>query len=692
MKKQNHLLPSVPIPVPYGAAVVESGVQFTLFSRHATRVWLMLFKHADAEQPWQEYELRPDTHRIGDIWHIHVERARAGHFYLYRMEGEAPDGSHNFYDPEQWVLDPFALAVAGSPKWGETWRYRPSHHVKNGAAFPKGVIVRDDFDWSKDRTLRTPLSETVIYETHVRGYTAHSTSKVRHPGTYRGLIEKLPYIRKLGVTAIELLPVHEFNEMEYFIENTTRAKLRNFWGYSTLAFFAPHARYSSRGVHGQQVREFKELVLACHQAGIEVILDVVFNHTAEGGYGGPTYSFRGVDNAVYYMMEKNGRDYRNFTGCGNTVNCNHPVVRDFIIDCLRYWVLHMHVDGFRFDLASVLTRGPQGEVLPNPSVVEHIAEDPVLRDTKLIAEAWDAAGLYQVGSFPNKRWSEWNGRYRDDIRQFWRGNKGMLRPLTARLLGSPDLYDRNQQTPQKSVNFVTCHDGFTLYDVVAYNTKYNHSNCEDNRDGENHNHSYNYGHEGPTGDGHIRAVRKRQMKNLMATIFLSQGVPMILAGDEFARTQHGNNNAYCQDSEISWVDWSLLPENQDLKEFVRDVIALRKSQPALRRERFLATHPAAGSQARVAWLAPAGGEPDWENGHAIGMLLATGSGDAEPDTILALFNAADEAVHFTLPAPPGKPWTLALSTDDRIQPRRTVKTESIELAGRTTLVLISSPA
>ena len=463
----------------------------------------------------------------------------------------------------------------------------PDTRSKNGPYFPKGLILKDDFDWSEDRTLRTPLNESIIYETHLRGFTVHTSSKVKYRGTYRGFIEKIPYLKDLGITAVELLPIQEFNEMEYYLENMGRRHLHNYWGYSTLSFFAPNGRYAASGIYGQQVHEFKEMVIELHKAGIELIMDVVFNHTTEGGDQGPTYSFRGIDNPTYYMMSEDGNHYMNYSGCGNTVNSNHPVVRDFIIDCLRYWVLNMHVDGFRFDLASVMTRGPDGEVLPNPPIVEHIAEDPALRDTKIIAEAWDAAGAYQVGSFPNERWSEWNGRFRDDVRRFWIKDKGMLGSLATRLTGSADLYLRKNQTPQKSINFITCHDGFTLQDLVSFVEKHNEDNAEENRDGDNHNISCNYGKEGLRVGPKIKAMRLKHQKNLLTTLFLSQGVPMLLGGDEFGRTQQGNNNAYCQDSIISWFDWSLLKKNNDLHAFTKQLITFRKQHPCLRRKTFL---------------------------------------------------------------------------------------------------------
>ncbi len=666
---RQHILPSNPLPVPFGAHVVKRGVQFTLVCRYASRVWLMLFNDVGAGKPDAEYELTPERNRIGDIWHIHLQDAHEGQFYLWRIEGQAPAAGRNLFDPNQWLLDPYALAIASTKAWGATDGFDPGRPPKNGALFPKGVIVRDDFSWEGDRTPNTPLAETIIYETHLRGFTVHPSAGTKSAGTYRGLIEKIPYLVDLGVTAVELLPIQEFNEMEYYLENSTRKSLRNYWGYSTLAFFAPNGRYAFNGVYGQQVREFKEMVLALHNAGLEVFLDVVFNHTAEGGDNGPTYSFRGIDNSMFYMMDEKGR-YRNFSGCGNTVNSNNPIVRDFILDCLRYWVLHMHVDGFRFDLASVLTRGPDGQVLPNPPLVEHIAEDPALRGTKIIAEAWDAAGAYQVGTFPSEYWSEWNGLYRDDMRRFWLGGKpGLLGRMATRLTGSADLYNRNGQSPLKSINFITCHDGFTLTDLVSYNQKHNEANGENNRDGEKNNLSFNHGVEGPTNDPAILAQRRRQMKNLMATLFVSQGVPMMLGGDEFARTQQGNNNAYCQDTELSWMDWSLLEKNGEFHAFLRQLIAFRKAHPCLRRTRFFSGTNGSNGHPDIRWLSPDGGTPDWEKGVAIASVIygfreQTGASE-DDDSILLLFNGAAQSLPFKLPPAPGQPWKLALTTEER---------------------------
>lgn len=690
MRRVRHPFSCSPWLTPFGAHAVPGGVSFTLVSRHATRVWLLLFDAPDAARPDREVELTAARNRIGDLWHVFVPGARAGQFYVYRVDGRLPDGTRGFFDPEQWLLDPYALAVAGAPRWGDRTGLRPGRPLKRGARFPKGVILADRFDWKDDRHPRTPLRDTVVYEAHVRGFTAHPSAGVRHPGTYRGLIEKIPYLRDLGVTAVELLPVQEFNEMEFFIENFNRKHLLNFWGYSPVAFFAPNGRYAASGVTGGQVREFRELVVALHRAGMEIILDVVFNHTAEGGDGGPTYSFRGIDNGLYYMMDESGRHYRNYSGCGNTFNSNHPVVRDLLLDCLRYWVLHLHVDGFRFDLASILTRGPDGAILPNPPLVEHIAEDPVLRDTKIIAEAWDAAGAYQVGHFPSERWSEWNGQFRDDMRGFWRGDSGMLRRFATRLCGSDDLYRRPGQSPQKSINFVTSHDGFTLRDLVSYTARRNQANGENSADGEPHNLSANYGHEGPTDDPAIQALRMRQQKNLLASLLLSQGVPMLLAGDEFSRTQQGNNNAYCQDNEVSWIDWNLLEQNRDLHVFARKLIAFRKAHPALRRTAFFRGE----SSADIAWLGPEGRPPDWEKGQAIGCLLSgrRASTGAERDDVdlLLLFNAGAKAIEFRLPGDSGRAWYWAWSTQEQ-EPQRGRDANWIWAEGRSTSVYSRDP-
>jgi glycogen operon protein len=520
---------------------------------------------------------------------------------------------------------------------------------------PKCVFTHDHFDWQEDQLLKHPWSQTVIYETHVRGSTIHPSAGVECPGTYRGLIEKIPYFQALGITAIELMPVQEFNETQVTgLNPSTGNPLRNYWGYDPVAFFAPKASYSSAGGHGQQTLEFKEMVRALHAAGIEVILDVVFNHTAEGNELGPTLCFRGIDNAIFYTLAPNKRYYQNYTGTGNTINANHPVVRDFILTALRYWVLDMHVDGFRFDLAAVLGRDGAGNILPNPPLLERIAEDPILRDVKIIAEAWDAAGAYEVGSFSERRWAEWNGRYRDEVRRFWRGDEGMLGVFASRICGSSDIYSASGKGPESSINFITCHDGFTLQDLVSYRDKHNLDNGENNHDGTDANFSDNYGVEGETADTGIDAVRKRQIKNFLLTLFISRGVPMLLGGDEFRRTQRGNNNAYCQDNETSWYDWRSLEQHHDIYRFTVGMIAFRQAHPVLRTERFY-------TDADIHWFTAQGGFPTWTDSGA--RQLACQITEEDAHSLYLMFNAGTDAIDFMVPpAPYGAAWRVAIDT------------------------------
>ncbi len=520
---------------------------------------------------------------------------------------------------------------------------------------PKCVFVNEPFEWDGDQPLRHPWSKTVIYEMHVRGFTIHPDSGVDHPGTYRGLMEKIPYLKTLGVTAVELMPVQEFNELSVTRRNPqTNQPLRNYWGYDPVAFFAPKASYSSSGGLGQQKLEFKEMVRALHQGGIEVILDVVFNHTAEGNEQGPTLSFRGIDNTIFYMLADDKRYYKDYTGTGNTINANHPVVRNHILSALRHWVVEMHVDGFRFDLAAVLGRGRSGNVLSNPPLLERIAEDPILRDVKIIAEAWDAAGAYEVGSFSERRWAEWNGRYRDDVRRFWRGDEGTLGLFASRICGSADIYAKSGKGPEASINIVTCHDGFTLNDLVSYRDKHNEANGENNHDGTNQNFSENYGAEGDTADGRIESIRKRQIKNFLLTVLISRGVPMLLGGDEFRRTQSGNNNAYCQDNETSWYDWGCLKQHEDIFRFARSMIAFRRAHPILSKEQFY-------TDAEIRWFGPRKEPPNWSDPKC--KTLACLINEDGQDRLYLMFNAATEETEFSLPPLPlGYRWRLAAGT------------------------------
>ena len=528
--------------------------------------------------------------------------------------------------------------------------------VDNAGTTPKCIFTNDHFDWEMDTAPKHSATDTVIYETHVRGFTIHPSSRVAHPGTFIGLTEKIPYLQDLGVTAIELMPVLEFNENESNRLNPiTREKLKNYWGYNPVAFFAPKQSYSVAGPHPQQTLEFREMVKVFHRAGIEVILDIVLNHTAEGDELGPTISLRGIENSIFYMLQENDRRYyKDFTGVGNTLNANHPVVRQFVMGVLRHWVMRMHVDGFRFDLASVLGRDEHGNVLRNAPLLEDIAEDPILRDVKIIAEAWDAGGAYQVGSFSTRRWMEWNGRFRDDVRRFWIGDAGMMGLFANRICGSSDLYQESGKGPGSSLNFVTSHDGFTLNDLVSYKQKHNDENGDHNRDGSDANYSDNCGVEGPSDDPAVEAMRNRLIKTFLLTLFISKGVPMLLGGDEFRRSQRGNNNAYCQDNEVSWFDWSLVEKHKEIQRFTRGMIALRRAHPVLRREVFYA-------DGDIRWFAPHGATPDWADPRQKSFACRI-LGQTEPDLFL-MFNADTGPVDFSIPAlPAGKIWRLAVDT------------------------------
>ncbi|QEL14208.1 glycogen debranching protein GlgX [Limnoglobus roseus] len=577
-------MPDFPIsrgrPLPLGVSPTPDGVNFVLLCRHGTDVRLVILPEQGGKKPLMEFRLDGRKNRTGDHWHVRVHDLPDTFTYGWRVDG--PSGTKHRFDPSRILLDPAATMISGGAKWADTCETDPERTSRR-ALYHRAK----EYDWGEDAPPLTAYEDSVIYEVHVRGFTCHPSSMVANPGTFAGLVEKIPYLQWLGVTAVELLPIHEFDECDCpFVNPKTGEKMTNFWGYNSIAFAAPKAAYAaSAGEHGQ-IAEFRDMVKAFHKAGIEVILDVVFNHTGEGDDRGRTYSYRGLDNELYYLLDDHGR-YLNYSGCGNTVNCNHPVVRDLLLTCLRYWGGHMHVDGFRFDLASILGRDSKGNVLVDPPVIEMIAEDGVLADCKLIAEPWDAAGLYQVGNFPfGRRWSEWNGKYRDDVRRFWRGELGMTGPLAARLCGSADIYQWNGRLPKHSVNFITAHDGFTLNDLLSYNGKHNELNGEQNRDGSNENYSWNCGAEGPSDDPLVTHLRQRQGKNLMVTLMLSQGVPMLLAGDEFLRTQKGNNNAWCHDNEISWVDWELEKTNRDFLRFVKELIWFRRRHPALRRRRF----------------------------------------------------------------------------------------------------------
>ena len=618
-------------PLPLGPTVTPQGINFAIFSEQAKAMKLVL-KRQKEEEAFIEINLDPKYNKTGHIWHITVFELSPKIEYGFKATG--PD----WHDSEIILLDPYCKSISGKKKWGK------KSPLKSFSRIPI-----QQFDWQGDSPLLIPIQDTIIYETHVRGFTRHPSSKTKHPGTYHALIEKIPYLKELGITAVELMPICEFDENDNIHNNpVTGVPLKNYWGYNTIGFFCPKASYAAKNTRDNHIQEFKTLVRELHKANIEVILDVVFNHTAEGNEKGPTIHFRGLDNPTYYILGPNG-EYHNYSGCGNTVNCNHPLIRNYIIDCLHYWVTELHVDGFRFDLASILGRAENGAVLENPPLIERIARDPVLANTKLIAEAWDAAGLYQVGSFPScGRWAEWNGKYRDDVRQFVKGNNGFSYAMNMRFLGSPDLYDTHGRYPYHSINFITSHDGFTLHDLVSYNDKHNDMNGEGNRDGCNDNHSWNCGLEGETDHPQVLHLRQQQMKNFVTILFLSQGVPMLLAGDEFCRTQQGNNNAYCQDNSISWIDWTLKKKNKDFFRFTREIIAFRKRHPILRRKEFLKEMNLKCKD--IEWHGTKIGQPDWSYySHTLAFCLK-GSHVNDQDIYVAM-NSYWEALEFEIPSP-----------------------------------------
>ena len=630
-------------PAPLGATVLNGGVNFSVFSKDAAHVELLLFDAADAARPARVLRLEPKRHRTYFYWHAFVPGLAAGAIYAYRAYGPfAPERGLRF-DPEKVLVDPYGCAVAVPAGYDREAARRPGDNSRT--AMKSVVVDPSSYDWEGERPLRRPFTETVIYELHVRGFTRHPSSGVAAPkaGTYAGLIEKIPYLVDLGVTAVELMPVFQFDADDAPPEH------KNYWGYQPLSFFAPHQGYASSPDALAVLDEFRDMVKALHRAGIEVILDVVYNHTTEGGADGPTLSYRGLANRSYYLLDEQGGRYADFTGCGNTLNANHPVVRRLIRESLRYWVTQMHVDGFRFDLASILARDELGRPLPNPPVLWDIETDPVLAGTKLIAEAWDAGGLYQVGSFVGDAWQEWNGRFRDDVRRFIKGDRGTVSGFVTRLLGSPDVYAHENREAEQSVNFVACHDGFTLNDVVSYNEKHNEANGEGNRDGANDNHTWNCGVEGPSEDPEIEALRNRQVKNFFTVLMLSAGTPMWVMGDEVRRTQRGNNNAYCQDNELSWFDWSCLERHADVHRFVRLLIGLRGHRDVVGwGERVSLTQLLQAT--RIAWHGTALGCPDWsENSHAIALTLETVRGRF---LLHLIFNAYWQELTFELPPPP----------------------------------------
>jgi len=648
-------------PYPFGASLVPGGVNFSIFSRHATACTLVLFeKHAP--KPLVEIPF-PQSFRIGNVYSMVVFGLDCENIeYGYRLEGPNDPGRGHRFDKTRILLDPYAKAIGGRDIWGKVPDWNDMFQYR-------GRLVFEDFDWEDDHALETPIEDLVIYEAHVRSFTRHPSSRVKFPGTYAALVEKIPYLKQLGINCIELMPVYEFDEFENSRPNpSTGETLYNYWGYSTVAFFAPKSGYAATGKFGMQVDELKNMVKHLHKSGIEVILDVVFNHTAEGNEKGPTISFRGVDNNTYYMLTPEGY-YFNFSGCGNTLNCNNPIVRNMVLDCLRYWASEYHIDGFRFDLAAILGRDPWGAPLPNPPLLETLAFDPVLGKCKLIAEAWDAGGLNMLGSFPAYgRWAEWNGKFRDHVRRFLRGDSGMAGKMGQRIQGSPDLYGSSGRGPTASINFVTCHDGFTMCDLFSYNGKHNEANGENNRDGSDDNFSWNCGNEGDTGNPEVQWLRQKMMKNATVLLMVSQGIPMMLMGDEIGRTQKGNNNTYCHDSGLNWMDWSLVEKNAGLLRFVRNMIAFRRAHPVLCSSTHFQNRDYVGSGlADITWHGVQKWNADWSNDSRVLAFMLDGNhakgGAAKDNTIYVAINSYWEGLSFSLPEPPrGGKWHVFANT------------------------------
>lgn len=670
----------------YGACVASNGVSFTINSHGATRCTLLLFK-PQAPKPYARIPF-PDSYRIGDTYSMLVFDIKPDEFeYAFSFDGPYEPAKGLLFNEENVLLDPYSRAVTGQRKWGE----KP----EGGKDFEyRARVVKSNFDWGNIKQLEQPFEDLVIYETHVRGYTKDKSSGVSAPGTFAGLKDKIPYLKDLGINAVELMPIFEFDEMES-ARVVDGVQLYNYWGYNTVSFFAPNTSYAFNEEHNHEGDELKSLIKALKENGIEVILDVVFNHTAEGNEMGPCFSFKGIDNNVYYMLTPDAH-YYNFSGCGNVMNCNHPVVRSFIIDCLRHWAIEYRVDGFRFDLASILGRDQNGAPMANPPILESLAFDPVLGKMKLIAEAWDAGGLYQVGSFPSwNRWAEWNGRYRDDMRSFLKGDDGMAGNAITRITGSRDLYSPESRGHKASVNFMTCHDGFTLYDLYSYNEKHNEKNGWNNTDGDNNGHSWNCGAEGETDDPNVNGLRRRLIKNAFAALLCSRGPAMFFAGDEFCNTQFGNNNSYCQDNIISWLDWSRLEEFKEIHDFVRHMIQFRKEHPILRKM----TKPSSCQFPEISVHngTPFNASTDYKT-KLIGIMYAgRNEEDTEDDIVFYCMNAYWEPLVMQLPVlPNGKHWHVDTNTNAEYFDGEdfTAKTEllgvnTIRVPARTTIILVA---
>jgi len=644
---------------PLGASPSPGGVNFSVFSANATGVELLLFASHDALQPFQSIRLDPFLNKTFHFWHVFVKGLPAGMHYAYRAEGPWNPAAGHRFDSNKVLIDPYARGNTNE-LWNRAAACVPGDNI--ATSMRSVVIETSGYDWEGDQCPRRPMEQTIIYEMHVRGFTQSPSAQAACPGTFAGLVEKIPYLKDLGVTAVELLPIFDFDETAV-IRVQDGKPLTNYWGYSTVGFFAPQSSYCVSPEEGDHLRGFRDMVKALHRAGIEVILDVVFNHTDEGNHLGPVFSFKGIDNRTYYFLVPwDLQYYMDFTGTGNTFNCNHPIGQKLIVECLRYWVREAHVDGFRFDEGSILTRGEDGAPLEHPPVVWQIELDDELADAKVIAEAWDAAGLYQIGHFPGDRWAEWNGRFRDDIRRFVKGDPGLVGVVAARLAGSADLYQARGASPNNSINFVTCHDGFTLNDLVSYNSKHNEANGEGNRDGIDENLSCNWGIEGETDDAVVEALRAKQIRNFAVLLLLARGVPMFAAGDEVRRTQQGNNNPYCQDNEVSWFDWRLTGKNRDLLRFWKQMIAFRKRYATLQKGEFFSGAVNSRGLGDVSWHGTKLNRPGWDDPESRSLAFTLGGFDRDPD-LHVMMNMYWERLDFELPSVPGRRWLKAIDTN-----------------------------
>jgi isoamylase len=681
------------LPHPLGATHRPDGVNFSLFSGNATGVELLLFSAHDEPLPFQTIRLDPAINKTFCFWHTFVRGLPVEAHYAYRVHGPLEPAEGHRFDPGKVLIDPYARGNTDA-----LWKRAAACASGDNVATSMRSVVIDTsgYDWEGDRPLHRPMEDTIIYEMHVRGFTQSPTSRVAQPGTFAGIVEKIPYLADLGITAVELLPVFDFDEND--APSGMGAPLRNYWGYGPIGFFAPQPWYCVSPEHGHHLDEFRDMVKALHRAGIEVILDVVFNHTGEGGAEGPVFSFKGIDNRTYYFLTPGHPDrYEDFSGCGNTFNCNHPIAQKLIIECLRYWVREAHVDGFRFDEGSILTRGEDGLPAARPPVVWQIELDDELAGAKVIAEVWDAAGLYQIGNFPGYRWAQWNGRFRDDLRRFVKGDAGMIGSVASRLGGSADFYEKQGQRPINSINFVSCHDGFTLNDLVSYNEKHNEANGEDNRDGFAENLSWNCGVEGESADPEIEALRERQIRNFAVLLLLARGVPMFGAGDEIRRTQRGNNNAYCQDNETSWFDWSLVEKHRDLLRFWKGLIAFRKRHATLHRGSFYTGASGARGLPDIVWHGVKLNQPGWKDPNAR-VLACTLAGEGDDPDLHIMLNMYWEPLDFELPVGAGRNWGKAIDTFQKpprdlaepgAEPAVTGATCTVQ--GRSVVVLLNRP-